>query len=147
MNDRIRQIRKILHLSQNDFAAQIGLTQNAVSYMEKNGATVKEYHIKTICRQFHVNETWLRSGRGSTFLEPDPGEAEIRAIFAQLSPKLQEHLIKDARNLLDVQAKTALAAPRQTPDARRGQPDAQAKTVLATTREGGTTWSLTKILT
>ena len=35
MNDRIRELRKTLELSQKEFAQKIGLKQNAISYMEK----------------------------------------------------------------------------------------------------------------
>ena len=46
MNNRIRELRKSLDLSQKRFAEKIGLKQNAVSYMEKSGATVTEHVIK-----------------------------------------------------------------------------------------------------
>ena len=48
MNTRIRELRKTLNLNQKDFAQKIGLKQNAISYMEKSGATVTEQNIKTI---------------------------------------------------------------------------------------------------
>lgn len=35
MNDRIRELRKTLRLTQKEFAQKIGLKQNAISYMEK----------------------------------------------------------------------------------------------------------------
>ena len=37
--------------------------------MEKNGATVTEQNIKTICSQFSVNENWLRTDSGKCFLK------------------------------------------------------------------------------
>ena len=42
MNKRIRELRKVLNLSQREFANKIGLKQNAISYMEKSGSTVTE---------------------------------------------------------------------------------------------------------
>ncbi|WP_368044644.1 helix-turn-helix domain-containing protein, partial [Bittarella massiliensis (ex Durand et al. 2017)] len=45
MNDRIRQLRKALGLSQQEFAARIGRKQSAVSYLEKNGSTATEQNI------------------------------------------------------------------------------------------------------
>lgn len=38
MNNRIRELRKALGLSQKEFAEKIGLKQNAISYMEKEGS-------------------------------------------------------------------------------------------------------------
>ena len=46
MNKRIRELRKVLNLSQREFANKIGLKQNAISYMEKSGSTVTEQNIK-----------------------------------------------------------------------------------------------------
>lgn len=69
MNKRIYNLRKILGLSQKAFASNIGLKQNAISYMEKDGATVTEQNIKNICSQYNVNENWLRNGTGNMFCE------------------------------------------------------------------------------
>lgn len=105
MNNRIRELRKALDLSQKDFAEKIGLKQNAISYMEKNGSTVTEHNVKTICSQFSVNEAWLRTGSGDMFLEKDKKQKEFFDIFNELSPVLQDYLIKTARDLLDTQLK------------------------------------------
>lgn len=105
MNDRIRELRKTLGLTQNEFAQKIGLKQNAISYMEKNGATVTEQNIKTISSQFNVNENWLRTGFGKIFLENDKKPKEFFDIFDELSPILQDYLIKTAKDLLDIQSK------------------------------------------
>lgn len=103
MNGRIRELRKTLNLSQKDFAKKIGLKQNAISYMEKNGATVTEQNIKTICSQYNVNEYWLRTGHGKIFVENKKKQKEFFDIFDALSPILQDYLIKTAKDLLDTQ--------------------------------------------
>lgn len=105
MNSRIRELRKTLGLSQKDFAQKIGLKQNAISYMEKNGATVTEQNIKTICSQFSVNENWLRTGSGKIFIENEKKQKEFFDIFDELSPIFQDYLIKTAKDLLDTQSK------------------------------------------
>lgn len=105
MNSRIRELRKALNLSQKKFAERIGLKQNAISYMEKNGSTVTEYNIRAICSQFSVNENWLRNGTGSMFLENDKKQEEFFNIFDELSPYLQDYLIKAAKDLLEIQTK------------------------------------------
>lgn len=105
MNKRIRVLRKTLGLSQKDFAGRIGLKQNAISYMEKDGSTVTEQNVKTICTQFSVNENWLRMGSGKMFLEDDIRQKEFFDIFDGLLPALQDYLIKTARDLLETQHK------------------------------------------
>lgn len=105
MNTRIRELRKALNLNQKDFAQKIGLKQNAISYMEKTGSTITEQNIKTICSQFSINENWLRTGSGDMFLENEKKQKEFFEIFNELSPILQEYLIKTAKELLDTQEK------------------------------------------
>lgn len=105
MNKRIRELRKTLNLSQKNFAERIGLKQNAISYMEKEGATVTEQNIKTICAQFNVNENWLRTGKGNLFVENEKKQKEFFDIFDELSPALQDYLIRTARDLLNTQEK------------------------------------------
>lgn len=105
MNTRIRELRKALDLSQKEFADRIGLKQNAISYMENGGSAVTEQNIKVICAQFSVNENWLRTGQGDMFIENDRRQKEFFAIFDELSPALQEHLIRTAKDLLETQAK------------------------------------------
>ena len=105
MNARIRELRKALNLSQKDFAEKIGLKQNAISYMEKSGATVTEQNIKTICSQFSINENWLRTGSGEMLLQNEKKQKEFFEIFDELSPVLQDYLIKTAKELLDTQEK------------------------------------------
>ena len=105
MNNRIRELRKSLDLSQKRFAEKIGLKQNAVSYMEKSGATVTEQNIMAICAQFSVNEDWLRTGSGKMFIENEKKQKQFFDIFDELSPYLQDYLIKTAKDLLESQTK------------------------------------------
>ena len=105
MNNRIRELRKELGLSQKDFAEKIGLKQNAISYMEKANSTITEQNIKAICLQFNCNEDWLRTGVGDMFVKEQKKQKEFFDIFNELSPVLQDYLIKTAQNLLETQSK------------------------------------------
>lgn len=109
MNKRIHKLRKTLKLNQKEFAEKIGLKQNAISYIEKDGATVTEQNIKNICSQFSVNEEWLRNGIGQMFMENQKKQKEFFDIFSELNPILQEYLIKTAEELYAVQSKMQLS--------------------------------------
>ena len=100
MNHRIRELRKLLGLTQSEFADKLGLKQSALSSMERNGAT--EQNIKSICSVYHVNEEWLLTGKGEIFFIT-PYEKEISEIFNSLRPATQEHLLNTARDLLKLQ--------------------------------------------
>ena len=52
-----------------------------------------------------VNESWLRTGAGKMFIENEKKQKEFFDIFDELSPILQDYLIKTAKDLLDAQSK------------------------------------------
>ena len=64
MQNRIKEIRKSLGLNQADFAAKIGMVPSAISNYEAGTRVPSDAIIKSICREFGVNETWLRTGAG-----------------------------------------------------------------------------------
>lgn len=65
MNDRIREVRKASGLTLKQFSARIGISDSAVSQMENGKIGVSDQTIRSICREYGVNETWLRTGAGS----------------------------------------------------------------------------------
>lgn len=63
VNERIRYFRKeVRHLNQRQFAADLGMAQTGVSGMERDGATVTDRAIRSICLAYGVSEAWLRDG-------------------------------------------------------------------------------------
>ena len=82
MNTRIKALRNELALSQEDFANAINLSRNFVWMIEKGEREPSDRTISDICRIFHVNELWLRTGEGSMFQERTR-EVEIAEITAK----------------------------------------------------------------
>ena len=64
MNDRIKKIRRELKMTQDDFGKRIGLARNSVANYEIGRRTPTNAVITSICREFGVNEVWLRTGEG-----------------------------------------------------------------------------------
>lgn len=71
MNERIRELRKSLNLTMKKFGQRIGISEGAVSNIEKGNRNVTEQMFKSVCREFNVNEEWLRDGTGSMFIKVD----------------------------------------------------------------------------
>ena len=67
MNERVKWLRANLGLTQTDFGSRINISQNYVWMIEKGERVPGERTIKDICREFSVNEEWLRSGIGEPF--------------------------------------------------------------------------------
>ena len=64
ITQRIKEFRKSLHLSQEEFGKRIGLKKSAASWIEKEGSTITDANIRLICTTFGVSERWLREGTG-----------------------------------------------------------------------------------
>lgn len=69
MKDRIKSLRKSLDMTQQEFADKIGLKRNSVASYEIGKNYPMDTVIKSICREFNVNEEWLRTGEGEMFEE------------------------------------------------------------------------------
>lgn len=74
MKERIRQLRKELGLNQTDFGERIGVKQGSVAGYESGARTPIDAVITSICREFDVNEDWLRTGEGEMFRERSPSD-------------------------------------------------------------------------
>lgn len=81
MKDRIRKIRKENKLTQKEFAEKLGIKQNTVASYEMGRIGVSDSVIISICREFGVNEDWLRNGNGDMCI---PAEDEDAAIVSDL---------------------------------------------------------------
>lgn len=64
MKTRIRQLRKEHCLTQAEFGRKIGITDASCSLLESGRNKPSNPTIRAICRKFHVNEEWLRTGAG-----------------------------------------------------------------------------------
>lgn len=64
MKGRIRQLRKALDLNQTEFGERIGIKQTTVAGYERGAREPLDSVILSICREFNVNEDWLRTGAG-----------------------------------------------------------------------------------
>ena len=71
MKDRIKKIRKELDLTQQEFADKIGIKRNSLANYETGRNTPMDAIVTSICREFNVNEEWLRTGKGEMFNELD----------------------------------------------------------------------------
>ncbi len=67
MNSRIKKIRKSLDLTQQEFADRLGIKRNTVATYEVGKSNPSDAAISLICREFNVNEEWLRTGVGEMF--------------------------------------------------------------------------------
>lgn len=84
MNERLKEIRSSLGYSQEKFGKVLGVTNTAISGYESGRRNLTDQMIISICREFNVNEEWLRYGTGEMFIEL-PEEDEFFKAATELS--------------------------------------------------------------
>lgn len=72
MKERLKKLRKNLDLTQQAFADKIGMKQNTIAQYEMGRTTPSDAIVFSICREFGVNERWLRNGEGEMFIKSTP---------------------------------------------------------------------------
>lgn len=62
--ERVKKVRKSKEMTMEKFGERLGVTRTAISNIEKGYRGLTEQMLKAICREFSVNEEWLRTGDG-----------------------------------------------------------------------------------
>ncbi len=75
MNTRLKKLRRELDLTQQEFANRIKVKRNTVATYEMGKSTPSDAAVSLICREFNVNEEWLRHGNGPMFVEQSKKQA------------------------------------------------------------------------
>ena len=82
MQNRIRELRKSLNLTQAAFGERIAVKANTITNYETGLRVPSDSVIRSICREFGVSESWLRTGKGSMLIAQSPDE-QITAYVAK----------------------------------------------------------------
>ena len=106
MNERIKKLRKILDLTQQEFGDRLGIKRNTIATYESGRNDPIDAVISLICKEFNVNEEWLRDGVGEMF-KAEPTD-ELDALSARYNLKHKDYvfiekLLKNVafRNMLE----------------------------------------------
>ncbi len=83
MNERLKQLRRALGLTQQEFAKRIGMKQNTVATYEMGRGHPSGRAVRYICNVFHVREEWLLTGEGEMFQSLDR-DGEIAAFVGRV---------------------------------------------------------------
>lgn len=67
MKARFKELRKALGMTQQAFADAMGISRNFVTQIEMGIKVPSDRTLADICREFSVNESWLRNGDGDMF--------------------------------------------------------------------------------
>lgn len=99
MNDRIKDVRKAMNMTQTEFGEKIGLTAAGISKIEAGDRDPSEAVVKLICATYNVDYRWLTTGQGEMFLPMDTdalvdkylaGESELTKAIMKAFAKLPD---------------------------------------------------------
>ena len=137
MKDRIREVREHFGLSMEKFGSRIGIGKASISLLEsgKNNPSVQT--IALICREFGVNEQWLRTGEGEMFEQTresvldrlaaeyslDKEQVSVIEAFLDLDAKDRESVLKYFHKVFD------RISPAAQPPRRVDVPDTEARKI------------------
>jgi len=109
-NDRVKMVRKSpeISLSMEKFGQRLGVGKSTISSIESGTNAITSQMRRSICREFHVSETWLETGEGEMFMksdefsldeflkERDASQLEIAIVRAyfELDPDLRRLVLK-----------------------------------------------------
>lgn len=70
IGQRIKHLRESFSdkkMTQSAFGEKIGVSRDVIANIEYGRVDPSQVIIKSICREFNVNEVWLRTGEGEMF--------------------------------------------------------------------------------
>ena len=104
INQRVRQLRKELKLTQNEFSAIINISSGQLACIETEKRIVNNRTMKLICDSFKVNIEWLRTGQGQVYSDnKDKKYTKLIALFDALKPKYQDFIFESINNFLKME--------------------------------------------
>lgn len=103
INQRLKNVRQSIDLTQKKFADRIALSFNYLAEMELGKKIVNDRIIKLVSMEFGIDEHWLRTGEGVMFSdEADARVIKLISLFKTMSPQFQEFTLKQINDLAEL---------------------------------------------
>lgn len=109
--DRVKDVRKTLKLTLEEFGKKVGVTKQTVSRIENGINNLTDQMVKSICREFNVDYDWLMNGEGEMFTDLPQTVLDELCLQYELDDldrfivELYVGLPKDVRDGIKVRAK------------------------------------------
>lgn len=100
MNKRIKQVRKELKLTQDEFGLAIGITGSAISKLESGASGITEQLLKSVCKEFDVDYIWLTTGEGEMFIEQSFEDMAVAETITNTLLSDENEFVKNAYKIL-----------------------------------------------
>ena len=119
IGQRIKQLRKMLGLTQKEFAEKIGKSTISIAKWEAGDRTPDESTLKLIAKEFNIDEEWLKTGEGEMFAGvPDanfPNTQPLERLIESINkiekvPSVVERILRNYYEKKDIEEFTNILA-------------------------------------
>lgn len=128
---RLRHARRLRGLSQESLAKKAGVTQAAISQLEKGESrSFKGTTLISVAQSLQVNPTWLAEGKGHMdgSEPPLPPEAmKFAREWLKLAPEVRESVAAMVTQMVRTSAADVPATPDERVEATYGRPGRKTK--------------------
>ena len=101
INERIKNLRNTLKMSQSEFAKAIYISNGYIADLENNNRKVNDRITHLISLTFGINETWLKNGTGNMFYStPSEKLRRLTSLFNELPLNYQDYVMTQIELLL-----------------------------------------------
>lgn len=99
MNERVKELRAALGLTQEEFGKRIGLAKSGISRIESGATGTTEQTLRSMVREFGASYLWLTTGAGSMFENGE--EAAVHVMIDRVMAGENEHVKNLFKGLSD----------------------------------------------
>ena len=89
MGERIKELRKALKMTQQEFADRLNIQRGSIASYETGRISPSNAAISLICKELNVSEDWLRNGEGDMFI-PITRDEEIASFIGSVQADVDD---------------------------------------------------------
>ena len=107
INERLKQLRSVLNITQLEFSKRIFISQSSYGDIELGGRRINDRIVHLISTEFSVSKDWLKYGIGEMFIDDnlDTRIEYLIEVYKKLDRNLQNYLIEQSELLLKLNDK------------------------------------------
>lgn len=121
MKERLKELRKKLHLTQRELAEKIGVSLTQISDWERGRFALSSARIAQICAALHVRREWFETGEGDVLEPQRPGKRTRDEILADSFELIYSELSDVGKEIVDEFLDKLLEQRRQSQKATKTQ--------------------------
>ena len=89
MGERIKELRKALKMTQQEFADRLNVQRGSIASYETGRISPSNAAISLICKELNVSEDWFRNGEGDMFI-PITRDEEIASFIGSVQADVDD---------------------------------------------------------